>query len=219
MPQIFSASANTWFRLVLFSAPLVLSGIGYAAYLITWSPYYTDVRRAVDQPVPFSHKHHAAQLGIDCRYCHDAGETSAYAGMPSTHTCMTCHSQIWTEAPVLAPVRQSLAESKPLEWQRVHKLPNFVYFNHSIHVSKGVGCSSCHGNVGEMPITWKDQTLYMQWCISCHRHPSEFIRPKAEIFNLTWQPSPNQKRSDDDLVRPAGIKSATQIMDCTTCHH
>jgi hypothetical protein len=218
MAQIFSPRATTRFRVGLVALPFVLGGIGYAAYIVTWSPYYTDVGKAIGQPVPFSHKHHAAQLGIDCRYCHDSVETSAYAGMPSTHTCMTCHSQIWTQAPVLAPVRESLAGSKPLEWQRVHNLPDFVYFNHSIHVNKGVGCSTCHGNVGEMPITWKDQTLYMQWCISCHRHPSEYLRPHSEIFDLTWNPSPDQKTPNDESMRPVGIKSAMEMMDCTTCH-
>ncbi len=218
MSQIFSPRANTRFRVGLIAFPFFLGGLCYAAYVVTWSPYYTDVHRAIEQPVPFSHRHHVAQLGIDCRYCHDSVETSAYAGMPSTHTCMTCHSQIWTQAPVLSPVRDSLAESKPMRWQRVHNLPDFVYFNHSIHVSKGIGCSTCHGNVGEMPITWKDQTLYMQWCISCHRHPTEFLRPRSEVFNLTWKPSSGRQWRNDDVFRPAGIKSATEIMDCTTCH-
>ncbi len=138
-------------------------------YAIELSPIYTRVNEAREQPVPFSHKHHAGELGIDCRYCHTSVEKSSFAGLPPTQTCMTCHSQIWTNAPMLEPVRASYRDDKSIAWTRVNALPDFVYFDHSIHVSKGIGCTTCHGQVAEMPLTWKANTLYMSWCLDCHR--------------------------------------------------
>ena len=142
----------------------------------------TSTSRA-QQPVPFSHKHHAGELGIDCRYCHTSVEKSSFAGLPPTQTCMTCHSQIWTNASMLEPVRASYRDDKSIAWTRVNALPDFVYFDHSIHVSKGVGCTTCHGPIAEMPLTWTAGTLYMQWCLECHREPEKYVRPKSEVFN------------------------------------
>ena len=155
-------------------------------------PYTTWVRVPREQPVPFSHKHHVDGLGIDCRYCHTSVETSHYAGMPPTETCMTCHSQLWTQAALLEPVRQSLATGMPIQWNRVNDLPDFVYFDHSIHVNKGIGCATCHGQVDQMPLTWKENTLYMKWCLECHRAPENEIRPRGEVFNMKWQKPENQ---------------------------
>ena len=128
------------------------------------------------------------RLGIDCRYCHTSVETEGFAGMPPTHTCMTCHSQIWSDSPMLEPVRASLRERKPLAWTRVHDLPDFVYFHHGIHVQKGVACVSCHGRVDQMPLTWKEEPMTMEWCLNCHRHPERHLRPKEEVFLMDWVP-------------------------------
>ena len=144
-----------------------------------------DVAR--EQPVPFSHKHHVGDDGIDCRYCHTSVETSSFAGLPPTETCMSCHSQIWANAELLEPVRASFRTGKSIAWTRVHDLPDFVYFNHSIHVNKGIGCSTCHGRVDQMPLTYKVNTLYMQWCVECHRNPAQYVRPRDQVFNIAYQ--------------------------------
>src|SRR5437868_6489226 len=190
--QIFHRSTNTLSRATIYGAVFVVAALFWAAAEIQRSPYvtYAGVRRP--QPVPFSHQHHVAGLGIDCRYCHTSVETSSFAGIPATETCMTCHSQLWTEAPLLAPVRASLSTSTALKWTRVYDLPDFAYFDHSIHVTKGIGCSSCHGRVDQMPITWKTQTLYMKWCLECHRAPEKYLRPQKEIYNMVWHPGKDQ---------------------------
>ena len=139
------------------------------------------------QPVPFSHQHHVGDLGIDCRYCHTAVEKSSYAGMPPTETCMNCHSQIWVGSDMLAPVRESYRTDQSLHWQRIYNLPGFVYFDHSIHIHKGIGCTTCHGRIDEMPITFQMPSLLMEWCLDCHRHPEPNLRPPGEIFNVKWQ--------------------------------
>ena len=179
------------------------------------SPYVTNVGQPVDQPVPFSHKHHVMDDGIDCRYCHTGVENAAFAGMPATQTCMNCHSEIWAQSPVLEPVRQSFATGQPIEWNRVTRLPGFVYFDHSIHVQKGVGCSTCHGQVDEMPWMYKVNTLNMNWCVNCHRNPAQFIRPKSEVFNVDYQYPANQAELGAQLVKEYHAKSLT---DCVTCH-
>ncbi len=167
--------------------------------------------------MPFSHKHHVYGLGIDCRYCHTSVENSAFAGIPPTETCMTCHSQLWTDAPLLAPVRASLANHQRLRWNRVHDLPDFVFFNHSIHVSKGIGCATCHGPVEQMPLTWQQNTLYMKWCLDCHNSPQKFIRPKSEVFNMGWRSPTNQLALGEALVNQYQVNT-TQLTDCSMCH-
>ncbi len=184
MPQIFHPSTNTLSRLTIFGASVLVLGLLLSGYLIMQSPYQTQVRVVRPQPVPFSHEHHVRGLGIDCRYCHTSVETSSFAGLPPTHTCMTCHSQIWANSPMLEPVRTSLAENKPLVWTRVHDLPDFVYFNHAIHVQKGVGCVSCHGRVDQMPLAWKEEPMTMEWCLECHRHPEHHLRDRSEVFHM-----------------------------------
>jgi len=141
----------------------------------------------VPQPIPFSHKHHVEGLGLQCQYCHTSVEQSSYAGIPPTKTCINCHSQIWTNADLLEPVRQSWATGASIQWIRVHDLPDYVYFNHEIHVNKGIGCASCHGRVDEMPLMYQQNTLQMEWCLNCHRNPVENIRPTAEIYNMAWE--------------------------------
>ena len=218
MAQIFSPRANVHSRVIIIGVIVLVCGAGWATSAIFWSPYTTYVNVPLEQSLPFSHKHHVGDDGIDCRYCHTAVETSAFAGIPSTQICMTCHSQIWTDAPLLAPVRQSLTTNKPLRWTRVNDLPDFTYFNHSIHVAKGVGCSTCHGEIDRMPLTWRTETLYMKWCLECHRAPENFVRPRAEIYNLHWQPPPNQAGQGWELVRQYRIDKSGRLTNCSTCH-
>ncbi len=192
MPQIFHRRSNSIARTSILGAVILVCLLGWMLYAVYWSPYTTLTAVPLEQPVPFSHQHHSGELGIDCRYCHVSVEKSSFAGVPPTETCMTCHSQLYTDAPMLAPVRQSLATGTPLKWQRVNYVPDFVFFNHSIHVNRGIGCSECHGQVDHMPLTWKAQTLYMKFCLNCHNDPARFIRPRNEVFNMDWRPPPNQ---------------------------
>jgi hypothetical protein len=217
MPQIFKPRTNTIARVSILGIGLFILFLGWAADAIFWSPYTTRVNIPLDQPVPFSHRHHAEQLGIDCRYCHTSVEKSAFAGLPDTTTCMTCHSQLFTRAALLAPVRESLADGIPLRWNRVNKLPDFVFFNHSIHVAKGIGCATCHGPVNEMPLMWKSQTLYMKWCLDCHRQPEQFIRPHDRVFDMHWKASSDQIVQGSNLAAAYHIHTAT-LTDCSTCH-
>src|SRR5688572_27946132 len=188
MSQLFHRNTNIYSRLSVLAVLLFVGGLGAVLALLNWSGYNTNQNVRVDQPVPFSHAHHVGGLGIDCRYCHTSVEESYAAGIPPTKTCMSCHSQIWTNAEMLEPVRASYRDDKSLEWVRVHDLPEFVYFNHSIHVNKGIGCESCHGRVDEMPLMWKAETLNMEWCLECHREPERFLRPRTEIFTMGWDP-------------------------------
>ena len=206
MAQIFHPSTNAIARLRILLGLGSVAGFLVAFDLITRSPYTTEVNVARAQPVPFSHKHHA-NMGIDCRYCHTSVEDAAFAGIPPTKTCMYCHSMIFSEAPMLEPVRESWKTGKSLQWDRVHDLPQFVYFNHSIHVNKGIGCSTCHGRVDEMPLMRKQNTLFMSWCLDCHRQPEQFVRPKSELFNMAWQPPANQAEVGAQLVKEYKIKA------------
>ena len=215
MPQIFHRSFNTISKVSIFGAVFILAGLGWALAVFYRSDYATGAHVAYVQPVPFSHKHHVAELGIDCRYCHTSVEDSAFAGMPSTKTCMNCHQEIWAGSPVLEPVRQSYRTGESIAWQRVHNLPGFVYFDHSIHVRKGIGCVSCHGRVDEMPLLYQDKTLLMEWCLECHRNPGEYVRPRREVFSMTWRPSDDQKTLAADLIKQYGVRSLTS---CSTCH-
>lgn len=200
MSQIFHPAANAVAKGSIFGAVFIIAAAAWVFATLDVSPYYTqqDVSRA--QPVPFSHEHHVNGLGIHCLYCHTSVKESAFAGIPPTKTCMTCHSQIWTNAAMLEPIRQSWAEQKPIQWTRVHKLPDFVYFNHSIHVAKGIGCASCHGAVDKMPLMYQANTLRMGWCLDCHRHPEQNIRPREEVFNMNYDPS-----TDEDLAKELGV--------------
>lgn len=215
MPQIFHPSTNTLSRLSIYGAVVFLGLLSYVLYEIGQAPYYTEQNVPQVQPVPFSHRHHVEQLGIDCRYCHTSVETSSFAGLPPTETCMTCHSQIWTNAPILAPVRESYETGESIAWTRVNALPGFVYFDHSIHISKGIGCTTCHGDIGEMPLTWRATTMQMAWCLDCHRQPEKYVRPRDQVFNVNYAPPPNQLQLGRKLVREYKISSLTS---CETCH-
>jgi hypothetical protein len=217
MAQLFSPQANVYARVMIVGLVVLICGAGWATSEIYWSPYTTNVDVSLNQPVPFSHKHHVSDDGIDCRYCHTAVEKSAFAGLPSTDTCMTCHSQIWSDSPMLAPVRESLARNRPLQWNRVHDLPDYVYFDHSIHVAKGIGCSTCHGRVDQMPLTRKTQTLYMKWCLDCHRAPQKYIRPRDKIYEMAWQPKSNAAESAQ-LVAQYHVNVTGHLTNCSVCH-
>jgi hypothetical protein len=218
MSQIFHPSMNTLSRLSIFGALFFALGLLILAYLIQGSPYQTQVGVVREQPVAFSHEHHVRGLGIDCRYCHTSVETSSFAGIPPTHTCMSCHSQIWSTSPMLEPVRASLANNQPLRWKRVHDLPNFVYFDHSIHIQKGVGCVSCHGRVDLMPMMWKDQPMTMSWCLECHRNPEKHLRPKEEVFNMTWEPPDGDQLAIGRKLVEQNHIPVDRLTNCSTCH-
>jgi hypothetical protein len=215
MPQIFHRSFNTISKVSIFGAVFILAGAGWAYARYIRSSYATGVNVAREQPVPFSHRHHVSGLGIDCRYCHTSVEHSKFAGIPPTKTCMNCHSQIWDNSPLLAPVRDSYRSGESIRWNRVHNLANFVYFDHSIHVKKGVGCATCHGPVQEMPLTWQHASLHMEWCLDCHRAPERYVRPRAEVFNMTWQHPPDQIEKGLELMKRYQIERRT---DCSVCH-
>ncbi len=217
MAQLFPPKANVHARVIIVGVTVLTCCAGWATSEIYWSPYTTYVGVAFNQPVPFSHKHHVGDDGIDCRYCHTGVEKSAFAGLPSTDTCMTCHSQIWKDAPMLAPVRESLAANRPLQWNRVHDLPDYVYFDHSIHVAKGIGCSTCHGRIDRMPLTQKTQTLYMKWCLDCHRAPQKYIRPRDKIYDLAWQANTDSQEAEQ-LIARYHVDVSGRLTNCSTCH-
>jgi Cytochrome c7 and related cytochrome c len=215
MAQIFHRSTNTIARVSIYGAVILIAILGYVANVVNQTSYVTDTYVEQPQPVPFSHKHHVGELGIDCRYCHSAVEVSSSAGMPPTQTCMACHSQIWTNAAILEPIRVSYRDSKPVEWTRVNAVPDFVYFNHSIHIAKGVGCTTCHGPIAEMNITWRAQSLYMRWCLECHNAPEKYLRPRSEVFNPFYRAPTDQEALGLRLMAEYKVQRLT---NCTTCH-
>ncbi len=215
MSQIFHRSTNTISRVTIFGS-IALAVIIVAAFAaINESSYITEVGVARIQPVPFSHKHHVRDDGIDCRYCHTSVEESSFAGIPPTKTCMNCHTQIWADSPMLAPVRESFRSGQSIEWTRVHNLPGFVYFDHSIHIHKGMGCSTCHGQIDQMPLTWRVNSLYMNWCLQCHREPERFVRPREYVFSMDYKPPADQLALGRKLVKEYKIQKLT---NCSTCH-
>src|SRR4051794_36539565 len=215
MSQIFHRSTNSLSRATIFGAVFVVAALGWVAYAIQGSPYVTYAGVRKPQPVPFSHQHHVTGLGLDCRYCHTSVETSSFAGIPPTETCMTCHSQVWRDAPMLEPVRASWRTGTPLQWTRVNDLPDYVYFDHSIHVQKGIGCVSCHGEVDQMPLMAKGESLYMRWCLDCHRHPEKQIRPTDQVFAMRREA--RSPAEGAELVRAHHIQTA-RLEDCSICH-
>ena len=216
MAQVFKPSANTYSRLSIFGALFAVAGGLWALAAFNRSDYITGAHVQREQPVPFSHRHHVYELGIDCRYCHTTVERSAYANIPATETCMNCHSQIWADSPTLEPVRASYRTGEPIEWTKVHDLPDFVYFDHSIHVAKGIGCQSCHGRVDLMNLTWQESSLHMEWCLDCHRHPEKNVRPRDKVFDMTWAPTGVERETlGAHLVETYDIESRD---DCSVCH-
>ena len=215
MSQIFHHSTNTLSKLSIFGALFLVAGALWLILQVNRSPYVTQEGIAREQPVPFSHQHHVGGFGIDCRYCHTSVEVSASAGIPPTKTCMNCHSQIWSTSPALEPVRESYRTGRSIEWNRVDDLPDFAYFNHSAHVNKGVGCTTCHGRVDRMPLMAQAASLQMEWCLECHRNPARYVRPRDQVFNVAWEPPANQLEEGGRLVKEYGIHPRTS---CSTCH-
>jgi hypothetical protein len=218
MSQIFHRHTNTYFRLSILAVAVFAAMLGGAVGLLHLSGYNTNQDEFIEQPIPFSHAHHVGGIGIDCRYCHTSVEESAFANIPPTKTCMNCHSQIWNTAPILEPVRASFRDNTPLLWNRVHDLPDFVYFNHSIHVKKGLGCATCHGPVDRMPLMYQQATLQMSWCLDCHRNPAQYLRPREEVYNMNWQRPANDPGMGERLVKDYKIASVEQLTSCSTCH-
>ena len=215
MSQVFKPSSNTYAKLSIFGALFAVVGALFALTSFNRSDYVTQAHVARQQPVPFSHKHHVGELGLDCRYCHTTVETSSYANIPPTATCMNCHSQIWSDSPTLEPVRASYATGESIEWTKVYDLPGFVYFDHSIHVAKGVGCVSCHGRVDQMNLTEKTVSLNMEWCLDCHRHPTPNLRPREEVFNMQWAPASGEEDIRENLAIEYDVDGRD---DCSVCH-
>ena len=215
MPQIFHRSSNTLSRVSIFGALAFAAVFLWLLTMANRSAYVTQQDVARQQPVQFSHKHHAGELGIDCRYCHTGVETQAKAGIPPTATCMNCHRQIWTDAPILEPVRASYRDDVSIRWVKVYDLPDFVFFNHAVHVHQGIGCATCHGRVDRMNQVWQASSLQMEWCLECHRHPERYVRPRDRVFDLAWTPPADQLAQGARLVHAYGIKSR---VDCVTCH-
>ncbi len=182
------------------------------------SPYITNQRVTRNQPVQFSHKHHVGDDGIDCRYCHTSVETSAYAGIPPTRTCMNCHSVLFNNVGYLEIVRDSYRTDESIHWVRVHRLADYVFFNHSIHVNKGIGCSTCHGPVNQMPLVYQVAPLNMGWCLDCHRNPQANLRPKDQIFNMDWKAPANQEEVGRQLATEYKLRTTAELTSCSTCH-
>ena len=218
MAQIFHRSANLIARFSVL-ALVVLANLALAGVLLlARSPYVTNVRVVRVQPVQFSHKHHVGDDGIDCRYCHTSVESSAYAGIPPTKTCMDCHSVLFNNSAYLEPVRESYRTDQSIDWVKVHRLADYVYFNHSIHINKGIGCSTCHGQVNEMPLLFQASALNMEWCLDCHRNPAKNVRPRDQVFNMEWKAPANQEEVGKKLVAEYKIRTVSELTSCSTCH-
>jgi hypothetical protein len=218
MSQIFHRSANTLARVTLFGAVFIVGFIGWIGFQLDRGGWETREHQVRGQPIPFSHEHHVGGLGIDCRYCHTTVETSSFANIPPTKTCMNCHSEIWSKSPTLEPVRASFRTGTSIRWTRVYDLPDFVYFNHSIHVNKGIGCESCHGRIDKMPLTYQENSLQMQWCLDCHRDPEKNLRPREFITTMGYHPAGNQEEIGRRLAKEYGIKDVRTLTSCNTCH-
>lgn len=217
MSQIFHPATNSFAKATIYGAVFIVAGLAVVWGVFLRSSYVRGTNVAPEQPLPFSHEHHVSGLGIDCRYCHASVEKSSVAGMPSTHTCMTCHSQVWTEAPVLEPLRASRQQDRPIRWNRVYDLPDFTYFNHSAHVNTGVGCDQCHGRVDQMPLTKQAVSLTMEWCLDCHRAPEQYLRPRDQVFNLAYRQPADQDALGRQLVEQYDVP-VELLTNCSLCH-
>jgi hypothetical protein len=218
MSQVFPKSANAWSKASVIAIVFVVLSLGWVILTLQRSDLVTSANQFIEQPVQFSHQHHAGGIGIECRYCHTSVEVSPSAGIPPIKTCINCHSQIWNQSPYLEPVRASFRDDRPLNWIRVHDLPDFVYFNHSIHVKKGVGCETCHGRVDRMPLMFQAKSLQMEWCLDCHRDPSRYVRPLDQITTMGYVPAEAQAVMGPRLVQEYRIAGVDQLTSCSVCH-
>jgi hypothetical protein len=218
MSQIFHRSTNTFSRITIYGAVFILGFLVWVFAELSGSAYVTRETQTREQPIPFSHAHHVGGIGIDCRYCHTTVETSGFANLPPTKTCINCHSQIWNTSPTLEPVRASFRTDESIRWTRVHDLPDFVYFNHSIHINKGVGCETCHGRVDRMPLMYQYASLQMEWCLNCHRHPERYVRPRDAVYTMGYRPAGNQEEIGRRLVKEYKIQGEWALTSCSTCH-
>jgi len=217
MAQIFSPHANQVVYAILYGLLASVFVVPMVWVTIDHSPWHTGQFVAQAQPVPFSHAHHVGEVGLACEYCHGAAKTSASAGLPATEVCMTCHSQILADAPVLAPVRASFTSGTPMVWNRVNQLPDYVYFNHAAHVNNGVGCVTCHGRIDEMPLTAQAAPLTMEWCLNCHRDPAPNLRPETAEYSMDWQPAEDPRNLGTALLAHYQIHPEA-LTDCYVCH-
>jgi hypothetical protein len=214
---LFGPGATFLLRLGLAVACFLVSGTAAAVYAYYHSSWWTRTGYAPDQPVPFSHRHHAGELRIDCRYCHSSVEASAFAGLPPTETCLSCHSQLFADTALLRPVWESAERGRPLTWSRASRLPDHVYFDHSIHVAKGVGCSSCHGDVTQQALAMPARRLDMRWCLDCHRDPAPALRPRDQIFSPAWTAPADQSARGASFLAARNVH-LEPLVDCSTCH-
>lgn len=215
MSQIFSRSANAIAKSSIFALLAAGGLVTWILFVIMRSDYVTAANEYVEQPVQFSHAHHVGGVGLDCRYCHTSVENSSFAGIPPVKTCMNCHTQLFADQAYLEPIRASFRTGQPINWVRVHNLPDYVYFNHSVHIKKGVGCETCHGRVDQMPLMYQQSSLQMEWCLNCHRDPSQFVRPREAVFTMGYEPEEPQSALGPKLVQEYGIQSLT---NCSICH-
>jgi hypothetical protein len=218
MPQDFKPRANALFRVSIFGVVFLAAGLFWLLSVLLRSPYVTRVNVPIIQPLPFPHDIHVEGIGLDCRYCHSSVEVSSFADIPSTHTCMTCHSEILANHPSLILVNDSFRSGRPIQWNRVYNLADFAYFRHDVHVQKGFGCETCHGRVDLMEVVAKTETLYMEWCLECHRNPEEYIRPVENVFDMGWIPPEDQAILGPRLVDEYNLAPVRQLTDCSTCH-
>jgi hypothetical protein len=218
MSQIFPKSANAAVRSSLFAVLTLVLFLGWMGFTLMRSSWLTKQSEYVEQPIQFSHAHHVGGVGLDCRYCHTSVEKSSFAGIPPTKTCINCHSQIWATAPILEPVRASFRDDTPMKWKRVTDLPDFVYFNHQIHVKQGVGCATCHGRVDQMPLITQATSMQMEWCVACHRAPEKFLRPRAEVFNMAYEAPANQIELGLRLKKEYNVAGIEHMTSCSVCH-
>ncbi len=214
MSAVFRRRAELAVKLALLG-PLLAVGVAFA--LLVWhTRSYDAVGEPLPQPIPFSHKHHVADDGIDCRYCHTTVETQAAAGLPSTMVCLSCHSQLYADQPLLAQLQRSAATGEPIAWRRLHQLPDFVFFDHSVHVARGVACIECHGRIDQMPLTWRAAPLQMRWCLDCHRNPAPHLRPPEQITSMAAAPEGGGAAAEP--LAALLLHDERRRTDCSTCH-
>lgn len=218
MPPIFPPRSNTFARIsILVVLVLLAAAVGLAVWLLH-SPVVNQVGQVIPQPVPFPHGFHVAAVGLDCRYCHESVEKSSFAGMPPTETCMSCHSQVRLDSALLAPVRNSWETGEPIAWNRVNDVPDYAYFDHSIHISKGVGCEHCHGRTDQQTVAVKADAMYMTFCLDCHENPAKYLRPKDQVYTMGYKPNGDQMSIGAQLVEEYNVRPPSVLTNCSICH-